>query len=195
MKATVTALLVSRDGARWLPAVLVGVEGQSRRPDRVVAVDTGSSDNAPDLLREGIGVECVHSAPPRTSYGAAVATGLRTLPPADEAEWIWLLHDDSAPAPRALEAVAIRPTSTSVSTVRGGPSRTAGMRSGFVMVDCRRRARVRANGGCGVETRPPQRRVCVARAEDRLVVNPSPWVKNPFPAVERRRTEPRRRRG
>ena len=105
MKATVTALLVSHDGARWLPAVLDGLEGQSRRPDRVVAVDTGSSDNGPDLLRERLGVECVHSAPPRTSYGEAVATGLRTLPPADESEWVWLLHDDSAPAPRALEVL------------------------------------------------------------------------------------------
>lgn len=35
----------------------------------------------------------------------------------------------------------------------------------------------------------------VAGAEDRLVVDPSPWVKNPFPAVERRRTTLGRRRG
>ena len=105
MKATVTALLVSHDGARWLPAVLDGIEGQSRRPDRVVAVDTGSSDNGPDLLRERFGADCVRSAPPRTSYGAAVATGLRALPAVDESEWVWLLHDDSAPAPRALEVL------------------------------------------------------------------------------------------
>jgi GT2 family glycosyltransferase len=105
VKATVTALLVSHDGARWLPAVLDGIAGQSRAPDRVVAVDTGSSDTGPDLLRDRLGVECVHSAPPRTSYGEAVATGLRTLPPADESEWVWLLHDDSAPAPRALEVL------------------------------------------------------------------------------------------
>lgn len=110
MKATVTALLVSHDGARWLPAVLDGLTGQSRRPDRVVAVDTGSSDTGPDLLRERLGADAVHSAPARTSYGAAVAAGLRTLPPAGpddtgDSEWVWLLHDDSAPAPRALEVL------------------------------------------------------------------------------------------
>ena len=105
VKATVTALLVSHDGVRWLPAVLDGISGQSRQPDRVVAVDTGSSDGGPDLLRERFGPDCVRDAPPRTSYGEAVATGLRALPPVDETEWIWLLHDDSAPAPLALEVL------------------------------------------------------------------------------------------
>ncbi|MGZ5416512.1 MAG: glycosyltransferase [Nocardioides sp.] len=111
MKATVTALLVSHDGARWLPAVLDGVAGQSRRPDRVVAVDTGSTDASVELLGERLGPDAVHSAPPRTSYGAAVAKGLAALPPADDAddsddsEWVWLLHDDSAPTPQALEVL------------------------------------------------------------------------------------------
>ena len=47
------------------------------------------------------------SAGPRSRFGAAVAAGLAELPAsfsegADQ-EWIWLLHDDSAPDPRALE--------------------------------------------------------------------------------------------
>ena len=105
MKATVTALLVSHDGARWLPAVLDGISGQSRRPDRVVAVDTGSTDASVGLLGERLGPDAVHSAPPRTSYGAAVAQGLAALPPCDDSEWVWLLHDDSAPTPQALEVL------------------------------------------------------------------------------------------
>ena len=110
MKATVTALLVSHDGARWLPAVLDGLLGQSRRPDRVVAVDTGSADTSVELLRERLGPGSVHSAPARTSYGAAVAAGLGTLPATAQpdggpSEWIWLLHDDSAPTPQALETL------------------------------------------------------------------------------------------
>ena len=44
-------------------------------------------------------------------------------------------------ASSASMAVAIRPASASVSRARGGASRTVGMRSGFVMANCRRRAR------------------------------------------------------
>ncbi|HEX6246446.1 MAG TPA: glycosyltransferase family 2 protein [Nocardioidaceae bacterium] len=103
---TVTALLVSHDGARWLPAVLEGLRSQSRKPDRVVAVDTGSTDASGDLVAEAIGHDALLRLPPRTSFPDAVAQVLRRLPrneTGDEAEWVWLLHDDSRPAPDALE--------------------------------------------------------------------------------------------
>ena len=37
------------------------------------------------------------------AYPAAVRAGLAALPPGGDDDWIWLLHDDSAPAPDALE--------------------------------------------------------------------------------------------
>ena len=86
-----------RSSTRW--------PGQTRRPDHVVAVDTGSTDTGPALLRDRLGDEAVLTAPATSGYGQAVAAGLAGLPapgrPADE--WVWLLHDDSAPAPDALE--------------------------------------------------------------------------------------------
>jgi GT2 family glycosyltransferase len=105
---TVTALLVSHDGARWLPAVLDGLAEQTRAPDRLVAVDTGSEDGSADLLRERLGAEVVHGLDPRTPYGTAVAWALEATPRSGSSddgsdEWVWLLHDDSAPAPDALE--------------------------------------------------------------------------------------------
>ncbi|HEX6517560.1 MAG TPA: glycosyltransferase family 2 protein [Nocardioidaceae bacterium] len=102
---TTTVLLVSHDGARWLPAVLDGLARQTRRPDRVVAVDTGSADAGPALLRDRLGDDAVVTAPRTATFATAVRTGLDALPPAtgDEPDWIWLLHDDSAPAPDALE--------------------------------------------------------------------------------------------
>ncbi len=103
MYPTVTALLVSHDGARWLPAVLDAVAAQTRPPSRLVAVDTGSTDGSVELVRDR--VEQLHELPVRTGYGAAVATALEALPEAREDEWVWLLHDDSAPAPDALEAL------------------------------------------------------------------------------------------
>ncbi len=102
MTATVTALLVSHDGARWLPAVLDGLTAQTRQPDRVVAIDTGSTDASASLLTDRLGAESVLSAPTRTPYGEAVASALGAVPAAD-GDWVWLLHDDSAPDPQALE--------------------------------------------------------------------------------------------
>ncbi len=98
----VTALLVSHNGARWLPAVLEGLGAQTRRPDRVLAVDTGSGDASVDLLTAQLGAGSVLDVPASTSFPDAVTLGLDHLPPADT-EWVWLLHDDSRPAPDALE--------------------------------------------------------------------------------------------
>ena len=112
---TVTALLVSHDGARWLPAVLDGLEAQTRLPDRLVAVDTGSSDATVDLLTERLGADAVVPAGPELSYGAAVQVGLDQMSGTGD-HWVWLLHDDSAPAPDALEVLlAAAETNPSVS--------------------------------------------------------------------------------
>jgi GT2 family glycosyltransferase len=53
----------------------------------------------------------VVSAPPKTGFGAAVRAGLAGLAesePSDETvDWLWLLHDDSAPAPQALQELLL----------------------------------------------------------------------------------------
>jgi GT2 family glycosyltransferase len=106
---SVTALLVTHDGARWLPAVLAGLIGQTLPVDRVVAVDTTSRDDSVALVRAGLaGLGerlLVDVVPGSTSYPAAVRHGLGLAPAADDEaddEWIWLLHDDSNPEPGAL---------------------------------------------------------------------------------------------
>ncbi|GAB3029040.1 hypothetical protein GCM10011376_15050 [Nocardioides flavus (ex Wang et al. 2016)] len=108
---TVTALLVSHDGARWLPAVLTGLVGQTLPADRVVAVDTTSRDDSVELVRDALGRAWadrheVAVVPGSTSYPEAVRRGLELAPPTPtggtDDEWIWLLHDDSNPAPTAL---------------------------------------------------------------------------------------------
>jgi GT2 family glycosyltransferase len=101
VSATVVALLVSHDGARWLPTVIDGIRAQRRAVDRVVAVDTTSRDESPQLLAEAFGE--VHTAPGSTGYPAAVRLGLEHVDRTGGAEWVWLLHDDCTPAPDALE--------------------------------------------------------------------------------------------
>jgi GT2 family glycosyltransferase len=108
----VTAVLVAHDGARWLPETLKALLTQTRPVQRLVAVDTGSQDRGPAVLAEVIGSGNLVTLPATTSYGAALAAGLRhpaaSIPLAGSGqdhtiEWIWLLHDDSTPDPRALD--------------------------------------------------------------------------------------------
>lgn len=99
--ASVTTVLVSRDGARWLPTVLEGLRNQSVQPDRVIAVDAGSQDETPDLLREALGADSVLTAPGSMSFPASVSLALNAA--TDGAEWVWILHDDANPDPAALQ--------------------------------------------------------------------------------------------
>ncbi|MGW2561471.1 glycosyltransferase [Streptomyces sp. NPDC001514] len=132
----VTAVLVSHDGARWLPDALAGLLGQERPVQNVVAADTGSADDSAQLITEALGADRVLHLARRTGFGAAVDEAARTapvltpddlpylkrpsgwdpvtrtwrdeayempeLPYGEPVQWLWLLHDDCAPAPGAL---------------------------------------------------------------------------------------------
>ncbi|EFL25601.1 putative integral membrane regulatory protein, partial [Streptomyces himastatinicus ATCC 53653] len=132
----VTAVLVSHDGARWLPDALSGLLGQERPVQSVVAADTGSADESARLLTEALGEERVLHLARRSGFGTAVAEAVRgapvlgpeelpylkrpsgwdpvnrvwrddaydmpDLPHGEPIQWLWLLHDDCAPAPEAL---------------------------------------------------------------------------------------------
>ncbi|WP_435228448.1 glycosyltransferase [Streptomyces sp. Tue6028] len=132
----VTAVVVSHDGARWLPKVLAGLLGQERPVQNAVAADTGSADDSAQLLTEALGADRVLHLARRTGFGQAVEEASRTapvltpedlpylkrpsgwdpvtrtwrddaydlpdLPHGEPEQWLWLLHDDSAPEPDAL---------------------------------------------------------------------------------------------
>jgi GT2 family glycosyltransferase len=97
----VTAVLVAHDGAVWLPEVLAALDAQTCRPRQVVCVDTGSVDDSAALMTQAYGD--VVALPDDTGYGAAVAAGLAAA--SASTRWVWLLHDDCAPDPGALEAL------------------------------------------------------------------------------------------
>jgi GT2 family glycosyltransferase len=98
----VTAILIVHDGAIWLPEVVASLASQTRPIDHTLAVDTGSADASLKLLKNARVASI--SLPRDTGFGAAVAAGLESLPAFDN-EWIWIIHDDCAPQPRALEAL------------------------------------------------------------------------------------------
>ncbi|MGI3783148.1 MAG: glycosyltransferase [Janthinobacterium lividum] len=126
----VTAVLVCFDAARWLSATLEGLSALEVRPNRLVAINNGSSDSTDALLEqaraEGL-LDAVYTGKRTYGFGQAVSSALRQdravrtgstetgatglLDTANLAEhpgwtrdhrWLWLLHDDAVPAPDAL---------------------------------------------------------------------------------------------
>ncbi|PSK91712.1 GT2 family glycosyltransferase [Haloactinopolyspora alba] len=110
----VTAVLVGHNGSRWLRETLDALAASQRMPDRILAVDTGSKDETPRLLTDALGAPAVVSADRTVGFGEAVAMGVAAADESARAaygfgaggarrtEWVWVLHDDSAPAPDAL---------------------------------------------------------------------------------------------
>ncbi|GAA4802300.1 glycosyltransferase [Streptomyces ziwulingensis] len=76
----VTSVLVSHDGARWLPDALAGLLGQDRPVQYAVAADTGSADASAQLVTEALGDDHVLHLARRTGFGQAVAEAARTAP-------------------------------------------------------------------------------------------------------------------
>lgn len=107
----VTTVIVTHDGAVWLPAVVTTLAQQTRSTNAVVGVDNNSSDASADILVESLGADRVVRRSESQGFGAAVAAGLDladgTRPPLGDpiVEWVWLLHDDSAPDAGCLEAL------------------------------------------------------------------------------------------
>ena len=102
-KIRVSAILVVHDGATWLPEVVAALASQTRAVDKTIAIDTGSQDSSVKLL-SGARIEFI-TIERGDGFGTAVETAVNHLPPASEdvEDWLWLIHDDCAPAPNALE--------------------------------------------------------------------------------------------
>lgn len=74
----VTAVIVSHDGARWLPDALAGLLGQERPVQNAVAADTGSADDSARLVTDALGADRVLHLARRTGFGQAVEEAART---------------------------------------------------------------------------------------------------------------------
>lgn len=113
----VTAVVVTHGRTGYLRTTLRALAAQTRRPFRVLVVDVAQPADAAGtglgaLLEDAFASTpapvprlSTAAAPGARSFGEAVTAGLATLADAlDErpTPWLWLLHDDSAPAPGAL---------------------------------------------------------------------------------------------
>lgn len=142
MRIRVTAVLVAREGGEWLDETIAGLAAQTRAPDRIIAVSNGGAETVAKQLAVS-GAERIVSTGGVLPFGLAVqhaimATGVdqpalhpltaaaqggqhpggQAPNPADtgalQADWLWLLTEDSAPEPGALEEM--------LSTVQRSPS-------------------------------------------------------------------------
>jgi GT2 family glycosyltransferase len=100
----VVVLLVCHNGEQYLPRTLAAIEALHPAPAAVVAVDTGSTDTTPGLLAAAASgaapvVHRVLDLPASTGYAQALHAAMDEAP---GSEWLWLLHDDSAPEPDCL---------------------------------------------------------------------------------------------
>ena len=116
----VTGVLVVHDGAVWLKECLDALVLQTRTPDRLVIIDTGSTDDSPQIvaghtrIRRAVSEVLVISAPAASTFGEAVGRAVEQVSAGSGStqptiggepspgEWLWLLHDDSAADPEAL---------------------------------------------------------------------------------------------
>lgn len=110
----VTAVVVTHDGARWLPETLRALRSQSRPVQRVIGVDTGSIDQSPQILAEYLAPDAILTLPRDTGYGDAIReamkhprTNTEVSAGEDATEWIWLIHDDCAPDRDALHHLLV----------------------------------------------------------------------------------------
>jgi GT2 family glycosyltransferase len=114
---SVTAVVVTRGGSPFLRRTLAAVNAQTSAPDAVVVVDAASGGAAGQYPDLHLGEARFVAAPRARSFGDAVSTALSHV---QAGTWLWLLHDDSAPAPDAL-AELLRAVEHSVAVGVAGP--------------------------------------------------------------------------
>ncbi len=99
---SVAAVVVSHAAPEFLEKTLDALAAQTSKPEQVVVVDTAGDAQSQEIIRSR-GLAMIQ--PGEIKFGAAIAAGVASLQ--HKPSWLWLLHDDSAPEPNALERLSI----------------------------------------------------------------------------------------
>jgi rhamnopyranosyl-N-acetylglucosaminyl-diphospho-decaprenol beta-1,3/1,4-galactofuranosyltransferase len=100
----VTTVIVTRNRCALLLESLAAVNDQTRPPDSVIVVDNASTDDSVASVRAKFPEVRVAVLPSNTGGAGGFAYGL-ALALAGGADLIWLMDDDTIPAPEALAAL------------------------------------------------------------------------------------------
>ncbi|MGA1458538.1 MAG: glycosyltransferase family 2 protein, partial [Aquiluna sp.] len=98
---SVAAIVVSHAAGEYLEKTLQDLANQTHQLQQVVVVDTAGDEQAV-ALASSHGFSLIQ--PGDLKLGAAIDAGIMAL--GASPSWIWILHDDSAPEPQALERLA-----------------------------------------------------------------------------------------
>ena len=105
MKTRVTAVLVVRQGGEHLARTLDAIRQLDRKPDVLIAVDNSPKQSASAQLT-AFGPSQILTGSPKLSFGESLELAGKSFPAATGPEdFLWLLAQDSAPAPAALSGL------------------------------------------------------------------------------------------
>ena len=99
---SVAAVVVSHSAPGYLEKTLEGLADQTLKPQQIVVVDTAGDPESQQLVQQR-GLALVQ--PGDVRLGAAITAGIASLQ--QKPNWLWILHEDSAPEPMALERLSV----------------------------------------------------------------------------------------
>src|ERR671919_159602 len=98
---SVLAVLVTRNGAAWLPRALRSLARQTHPRLGILAVDNASTDGSAEILERSLGAKRVVRTERNLGYAGAIQRVL-DIPAVRRVDFLLLLHDDVALAPSAV---------------------------------------------------------------------------------------------
>lgn len=121
MKSSVVAVVVSHNEPEFFSATLKALKNQTRKVDHIIVVDTSTNEKCLEIARES-GVDEIHQLPGSTTLANSLAFAVKNITANSTVapEWIWLLHDDSAPQEGALKTL-LESVELSPSVALAGP--------------------------------------------------------------------------
>ncbi|MFM6971562.1 MAG: glycosyltransferase family 2 protein [Rhodoluna sp.] len=113
MKLSVAAIVIAHNEPEYLSATLAALNSQTVSVDKIILIDTSGAQD----IGNWAATADVHKLSPNTDLPTAIAKGVEL---AGDVGWVWLLHDDSAPKPDALQKL-ISAVELSPSVAIAGP--------------------------------------------------------------------------
>jgi rhamnopyranosyl-N-acetylglucosaminyl-diphospho-decaprenol beta-1,3/1,4-galactofuranosyltransferase len=108
MSETVCAVVVTYNRRELLGECLEAVTGQSRPPDTVLVVDNASTDGTRDMVAERYPDVEILALPENEGSSGGFNEGMNAAV-ARGVDWLWVMDDDTIPAPDALEKLLDAP--------------------------------------------------------------------------------------